>query len=251
MIDYDREAARYDVTRGGQARASAAAEAVERLLPPGAARIADLGCGTGIVTVRLLRPGRSVAGVDRSPGMAARALARLPGRIVLGDATRPPLASGWADGVTMVWLLHLLSPAGAAAALASAGRVLRPGGVLITTVGKDDAVYAGSDEAGAILRPARDRFSAHGPADDLDRVLDIGARCGLTLAGKTTFAGLGQGLSPRRWRERLLCGTLPWAGAAGPACVRALDEALASLPEQDRVRPDPVYQLVALRKAPR
>ena len=33
MIDYDREAARYDVTRGGDAQASAAADAIESLLP--------------------------------------------------------------------------------------------------------------------------------------------------------------------------------------------------------------------------
>jgi hypothetical protein len=61
VLDYDREAARYDVTRGGDARADAAARAIETLLPAAArdvARIADAGCGTGIVTVRLLRPGR-------------------------------------------------------------------------------------------------------------------------------------------------------------------------------------------------
>ena len=38
MLDYDREAASYDVTRGGDARASAAAEAIESLLPPAADR---------------------------------------------------------------------------------------------------------------------------------------------------------------------------------------------------------------------
>jgi len=56
MLDYDREAAHHDVTRGGDARASAAAEAIESLLPPAADRIADLGCGTDIVTVRMCRP---------------------------------------------------------------------------------------------------------------------------------------------------------------------------------------------------
>ena len=33
MLDYDREAPTYDDTRGGAARATAAAEAIERLLP--------------------------------------------------------------------------------------------------------------------------------------------------------------------------------------------------------------------------
>ena len=108
MLDYDREAAHYDATRGGDARADAAADAIETLLPEGSVRIADVGCGTGIVTVRLVRPGRSVIGIDRSPGMAAVAASRLPGRITLGCVTRIPLASGSVDVVTMVWLLHLL-----------------------------------------------------------------------------------------------------------------------------------------------
>ena len=250
MVDYDREADRYDATRGGDARATAAADAIETLLPPAAVRIADLGCGTGIVTVRMLGPGRIVIGVDRSAGMAARALARLPGRIVLGDVTRPPLASGSVDAVTMVWLLHLLSQADAAATLAAASTVLRPGGVLITTVGKNDAAYADTDDAGTLLRPVRDRLKRLSQSDHLDRVLEVGDRCGLRLAGRATFAGLGQGLSPRRWRERLLGGKLAWAASAEPGCVGSLSAALAALPDQDHVRPDPIYQLVALRKQP-
>ena len=80
MLDYDREAAHYDATGGGDARADAAADAIETLLPAtreAVTRIADAGCGTGIVTVRLVRPGRSVIGIDRSPAVAA---SRLPGR---------------------------------------------------------------------------------------------------------------------------------------------------------------------------
>jgi hypothetical protein len=47
--------------------------------------------------------------------------------------------------------------------------------------------------------------------DDLDRVLDIGAQHALTLTARTTFTGLGQANPPR---------------------------------------PDPVYQVIALRKLP-
>ncbi len=248
MLDYDREAARYDATRGGDARADAAAGAIEALLPAGGAvRIADVGCGTGIVTVRLLRPGRSVVGVDRSAGMAAVAAGRLPGRIALGNVTRLPLASGSAHVVTMVWLLHLLRAAEVAAALAEAGRVLSQGGLLITTVGKNDAAFGPGDDAAAIVGPVRDRFD-QAQTDRLDRVLAVGGRHGLTLAAQTTFAGAGQGLSPRRWRKRLAGNAFPWIAAAGRERADALCAELAGLPDQDRARPDPVYRLAALRK---
>jgi SAM-dependent methyltransferase len=251
VLDYDREAARYDATRGGDARADAAAHAIGTLLPAaagGTARIADVGCGTGIVTARLLRPGRSVIGIDRSAGMAAVAARRLPGHITLGSVTRLPLASGSVNVVTMVWLLHLLGEAEAAAAVAEAGRVLSPGGLLITTVGKNDAAFDLSDDVGAILGPVRARFD-HGQTDRLDRVLAVGGRHGLTLAARTTFVGTGQGLSPRRWRKRLTADAMPWITAAGRERVDSLSAELARLPDQDRARPDPVYEVAALRKA--
>jgi ubiquinone/menaquinone biosynthesis C-methylase UbiE len=251
VLDYDREAVRYDVTRGGDRRADAAAHAIETLLPTAtrhAARIADVGCGTGIVTVRLLRPGRAVIGIDRSAGMAAVAAGRLPGRITLGNVTRLPLASGSVDVVTMVWLLHLLPAAEVAAAVAEADRVLRPGGLLITTVGKNDAaVDQADDDAAAIVGPVRARFG-HDQADRLRRVADIGGQRGLALAAQTTFVGRGQGVSPRRWRKRLAEAATAWTGALGREQVDALCRQMAELPDQDRPRPDPVYHLAALRK---
>jgi ubiquinone/menaquinone biosynthesis C-methylase UbiE len=250
VLDYDREAAYYDATRGGDARAGAAAHAIETLLPladGNVARIVDAGCGTGIVTVRLLRPGRSVVGIDCSTGMAAVAAGRLPGRVMLGNVTRLPLADTSVDAVTMVWLLHLLPPAAAAAAVAEAGRVLSAGGLLVTTVGKNDATFGPADDAAAIVEPVRARFD-HGQTDRLNRVADIGGRHGLALTAQTTFVGMGQGLSPRRWRKELVEEAVPWTTAAGRERVDALCAELARLPDQDRARPDPVYQVAALRK---
>ncbi|GAA3653631.1 class I SAM-dependent methyltransferase [Streptomyces chitinivorans] len=154
MIDYDGEARDYDASRGGEPRARAAAEALERLLPRGCRTVVDVACGTGIVTRRLLRPGRTVLGVDRSPGMLAPAAERVPGGVVRGDATQLPLASGSVDAVVIVWLLHLLPDP--VPVLAEASRVLRPGGTLITTVDKDDAYFVpDSDIARVTTEPRR------------------------------------------------------------------------------------------------
>jgi SAM-dependent methyltransferase len=257
VLDYDREAAHYDATRGGEARAAAAAGAIEALLAQvqvrraaGPVRIADLACGTGIVTVRLAGPGRRVIGFDQSAGMAAVAAGRLPGRIGRGDATRLPLASESADVLTMVWLLHLLPAPAAARAVAEAGRVLAPGGLLITTVFKNDAPFSAEtgDDAAAVLAPVRAQFERRA-TDALERVTAAGAPHGLALAAQTTFPGRGQGQSPRRWRQQLAGGSLPWTAAAGPDGVAALGSDLARLADQDRIRPDPVYQLAALQKA--
>jgi len=250
VLDYDAEAARYDATRGGDERARAAAAAIQTLLTAGTApvRIVDVGCGTGIVTALLAGQGRSVAGVDRSAGMAAVAAARLPGQIMLGDVTRLPLAGESAEVVTMVWLLHLLDQAGSAAAMAEAARVLRPGGLLITTAGKNDAAYGTAADTTSVIAPVRARFD-HDQTDGLERVLDVGGRLGLALSGRTTFTGLGQGLSPRRWCKQLRADVHGWTIPAGRQRVEALCTALEALPAPDRARPDPVYQLVALRKA--
>ncbi|WP_049564340.1 class I SAM-dependent methyltransferase [Nonomuraea sp. SBT364] len=244
MLDYDREAASYDATRGGEARAEAAAEAIERLLPESARVVVDVACGTGIVTARLRRAGRRVAGVDRAAGMAAVAGARMPGGVVIGDAARLPFAGGSADAVTLVWLLHLLDHDTSAAVLAGAARVLRPGGTLITTVDKTAAVYRAGDE-----RVARARDACVPQASDaLDRVLAVGAGHGLAMAGRTTFAGLGQGRSPRAWAEILGGPDAGWTRHADPAVVAGLREHLAGLPDQDLPGPDPIYPLVALVK---
>lgn len=250
MLDYDKEAARYDATRGGDARAGAAAAAITSLIDRAApARtLVDVACGTGIVTARLADAGRVVLGVDRSPGMAAVAARRLPGRVAVGDGARLPLQAASVDVVTMVWLLHLIDERASARAIAEAARVLRPGGLLITTVNKNDAMYAAADDAAVLAGQVR-RLAEAPQTDDFDRVVRIGAEHGLAPSAGTTFAGLGQGISPLAWRKRLASGDVPWVGRAGPGRMAELDERLAALPEQDRARAEPVYRLVAFRRS--
>ena len=101
--------------------------------------------------------------------------------------------------------------------------------------------------AAAIMAPVRARFG-HDQTDRLARVADVGGQHGLAQVAQTTFAGRGQGVSPRRWRQWLAGGAAEWIGAAGRERVDAPCAELDRPPDQERARPDPVYQLAALRK---
>ena len=246
MLDYDKEAERYDAARGGEPRAEAAARAVLSLVPPGARRLLDVACGTGIVTRRLAAaPGAPrVTGADLAPAMARRAAARLPGAVVLADSRRLPFRDGGFDAVTSVWLLHLARGAGDVRAIVGeCARVLRPGGVYVTTVDKGASHNVGSD-IDAVLA-ARPPSTAH----DAAALVDAHARAhGLVPAGEARFTGHGQGRSPRRTIADLRRGwfvTLP----PGEPDAEHFATRLAALPDQDRPRPDPVFTLQAFVKS--
>lgn len=242
MLDYNAEAETYDISRGGEARAAAAAEAVERLLPGTTRTVVDLACGTGIVTTRLRRPGRRVWGVDRSAGMLSRASGRLPGAVVRGDATRLPIVPGGVDAVVLCWLLHLIPDA--EPVIAEAARVLRGGGVLITTVDKDAAAFREGDTAEVMAAVRAQYVSA--ATDDAGHVAALGAKYGLRPAGRTEFIGAGQGRSPRDWQDTVRSGRMPWTRRATAAEVEGVCDRLAALPDQDTPRADPRYALIAL-----
>ncbi|GGY42458.1 class I SAM-dependent methyltransferase [Streptomyces djakartensis] len=245
MLDYDREAERYDASRGGEPRAAAAAEAVLGFVPPGTRSLLDVACGTGIVTRRVAaaRDGMRVTGVDLAPAMARQAATRLPGAVVLADSRRLPFRNDEFDVVSSVWLLHLAAgPADARAIIGECARVLRPGGVYVTTVDKAASHNVGSDiDAVLASRP---------PSPVRDAAADIEAYAtghGLVPAGRARFRGRGQGRSPRRTIADLRRGwfvTLP----PGDPLADGFAARLADLPDQDRPRPDPVFTLRAFRK---
>ncbi|GAB7105627.1 class I SAM-dependent methyltransferase [Streptomyces phaeofaciens JCM 4814] len=245
MLDYDEEAERYDAMRGGEPRAAAAAEAVLGLLPPGADRLLDVACGTGIVTRRLAagRAGLRVTGVDLSPVMARHAADRLPGTIVRADCRRLPFAEGEFDAVTSVWLLHLVEDADDVRRIvAECARVLRPGGVYVTTVDKGASHNVGSDID--VVLSSRPRRAA---SDAAALVGAYAAGCGLLPAGQARFPGRGQGRSPRRAIADLRRGwfvTLP----PGHPLADGFAARLAALPDQERPRPEPEFTLCAFRK---
>ena len=245
MLDYEKEAAEYDATRGGEPRAAAAADAVLGLLPEGAGRLLDVACGTGIVTRRLVagRPGLRVMGADLAHAMARYAAARLPGAVARADSRRLPFRDGTFDAVTSVWLLHLVDgPEDVRAVVNECARVLRPGGVYLTTVDKAVAHDVGSD-IDAVLAPCPSL-----PAPDAaEAVAEYAAACGLVPAGQARFPGVGQGRSPRSTAADLRRGWFTTLTPGSPLAER-IAAGLGALPEQDRPRPDPVFTLQAFRK---
>ncbi|MFI5673925.1 class I SAM-dependent methyltransferase [Streptomyces cellulosae] len=245
MLDYDKEADAYDVSRGGEPRAAAAADAVLGLIPDRANRLLDVACGTGIVTRRLAtaRQGLRVTGADLTYGMARTAAVRLPGSIVLADGRRLPFPDRSFDAVTSVWLLHLLETGDdVRAVVAECARLLRPGGVYVTTVDKAAAHDVGSD-IDAVLAPRPRR-----PAQDAaGAVTSYAAERGLVPAGRARFPGHGQGRSPRGTIADLRRGWFTRLPPGTPLAERFAAR-LAQLPDQDRPRPDPVFTVLAFRK---
>ena len=101
-----------------------------------AGRVLDIGCGPGLMTGALVARGWEVWGLDcLEPSLAwARAEAVAVGwashaRYVAGDAETLPFSAGAFDAVIAMGVLEYL--ADAPGFVAEAGRVLRPGGLLV------------------------------------------------------------------------------------------------------------------------
>ena len=106
-------------------------------LPPAPARVADLGSGTGTVSVLLAEAGYTVDGVDFSPAMVERARAKAGDRtdvtFTVADAAAPPLTPGAYDAVLCRHVLWALPDP--AAALEQWVALLQPGGRLLLVEG--------------------------------------------------------------------------------------------------------------------
>ena len=147
--EWDAEAATFDQEPDHGLTEPATREAWWRLLsavlPPPPAQVADLGSGTGSISVLLAQRGYSVSGVDVSPRMVERATAKaaLSGVTIpfaVGDAGDPDLTPGEFDVVLarhVVWTLR--EPATAlrrwVALLAPHGRLVLVEGVWFNGAG--------------------------------------------------------------------------------------------------------------------
>ena len=106
-------------------------------LPAAPARVADLGCGTGTLSVLLAEEGYDVHGLDLSPEMVRRALTKardLPVSFAVGDASEPALQPGAYDVVLSRHVLWALPDP--VAGLRRWCDLLAPGGRLVLVEGR-------------------------------------------------------------------------------------------------------------------
>jgi SAM-dependent methyltransferase len=126
-INFDRVAAIYDETRGGERRGQSFADSIAPFVV--GRRVAELGVGTGVIAKGLRRHGIDATGVDLSAAMLSAAVERIGPRVALADVDRLPFADSSIDTVLLVWVLQLVDDP--AATLREASRVLRPGGRVV------------------------------------------------------------------------------------------------------------------------
>ena len=94
---------------------------------PRGARVADLGCGSGVFTELLRRAGYTGVGLDISPKLVALGRSKYPGLDLMeGDAENLPFGAESFDGVLLSGLVHHFPDPRRVAA--EVRRVLKPGG---------------------------------------------------------------------------------------------------------------------------
>lgn len=234
--NFDRVAEEYDRSRGGTARAVAAAQDLAGHVPAGT--VLELGVGTGIVAEALLAEAPQVghlAGIDIAEQMLARAVHRLPGRLVRGTVLRLPFGDGQLDGVVGVHVLHLVPDLDVT--LAEAARVLRPGGRFAVIHGEVE--HRHDDDLVATTRPLRALRGE--PADTPAAVRAAADRAGLRLvlqqpttpqAADHTPAELADLLATRSWSFLWSLDQEQWEREVEPVIA-----SLRALPGQDVPRP--------------
>jgi len=135
-ISFDRAADTYDETRAlpEEIARKQTDAVVTELEAAGASRVLEIGIGTGRIARPLASRGVRVSGVDISTRMMARLREQIepsfaPVDLLLGDATRLPIATASLRAVLIVHVLHLVSSW--ERALEELRRVLAPGGVFL------------------------------------------------------------------------------------------------------------------------
>jgi SAM-dependent methyltransferase len=235
-VPFDRVAHRYDDTRGGDGRGGRIGTDVHRWLVPGT--VLEVGVGTGLIASALAARGHPMVGVDLSPAMLARAQARLPGRVLVGDALALPVRDGGVGNVVFAAVLHLLDDL--RLGLAEAARVLVPGGRVVIVHGR--SVHDPDDIEAALASLARLRsrradseyaISAAARSAGLSPVAD-------TMTGKVVYVEspnvVADRLEQRVWSYLWRVDDETWAAQVVPVIDLLRDLPRASSPRRRMAR---------------
>ena len=139
-VRFDRAADHYDTTRAISDEAMA--RTIELLAAElvGRGRALEVGVGTGLLALPLHAAGVPLAGLDLTPAMMAKLVAKAGGAspfpLVEGDATRMPFTDDAFAGAYLRWVLHLIP--NWRDALGEIARVVEPGGVVLISLGAYD-----------------------------------------------------------------------------------------------------------------
>ncbi|WP_156393649.1 class I SAM-dependent methyltransferase [Nocardioides sp. Root140] len=160
---WDAEADTFDDEADHGLRDPATREAWRRLLlgvlPDEPSKIADLGCGTGTLSVLLAESGHQVDGIDFSSSMVARAQAKgrergVSARFTVDDASAPTLARRAYDVVLSRHVLWAMKDP--VETIARWCDLLRPGGILVLVEGSwSTGAGLTADEASQAVRVHR------------------------------------------------------------------------------------------------
>jgi SAM-dependent methyltransferase len=140
------------------------------LIPLGA-DVLDLGCGAGVPMTRALAAGRHVNGVDISTRQLELARTNVPdATFIRADMTSLDLPPGSLDAVVVFYSLTHVPRTDLPALLASIHDWLRPGGILLATMGAEDS----PDEVEADWLGAPMFFSHYGAKRNRELVRNAG-----------------------------------------------------------------------------
>jgi SAM-dependent methyltransferase len=198
-VAFDRAAGFYDESRGLRPEVSElVADRVEEAVGP-AARLLEIGVGTGRIALPLHRRGREIVGVDLSLPMLDRFRAKAaadglpPPTVLRADAGRLPFRDACVDAVLEVHVLHLVPTW--ELALDEARRVLVAGGTLLRAGGGAYERGSGSPRDQVIRRFDELAFAGDGPP----RI--VGASPRQVLDALAAMGGRVEELAPVAWEE--------------------------------------------------
>ncbi len=238
-VSFDPIAARYDATRGGEARGTLIADVLRPWLPT-EGTVVEIGVGTAIVAAAVARDGPTVIGIDLSAAMLGIAARRFPGPLVQADAAAVPVRTGAVDAVAAVWVLHLVGDL--PGVFAECHRVLRAGGSVVA-VTIDESRRVGVPTVIELENRYRTR------QDELPHLDGVATATGFRLARVEPLPAQARPVTPTQLAAHLEDRTWSWLWGvpdeAWATDVVPVIEALRSGPDRDRPTPHEVaHQLV-------